>query len=602
LRAEQYELASGAGLGRREGAFGNATVKVAGDTTVTIKMSPRAQNQVGGGGQTTLVGNVPPDFTGKLLDGAGSFTLSDHFGKVVAIDFWATWCGPCMAVMPEMKKLHEKYKDSAEVKFITVSLDQDIEALRKVMKEQGLEFPVIYENGDASQAIASEFGVSGIPGSFVIGRDGRFASEQVHGAQLLAAVEAAVKLPADPAFASGAKPARLTIKLSLDDDNSGVPGATITLKALGADGAPAREETIRPPGQAKQFTWLYPALTAGGEIDVKVDADGMESQERVVLEPEASAELTFQSQSPRSIAGRVTADDGATPAPGMKITAHRQDGVRRVTLTDRDGKFRMAALPGLYSLAIMGTDDFAPVGITQEQVDVAAESDPAPLELAACRTVTVTGTVTDEAGTAIADAEVRTATSPSSVKTDDAGRFELRGVPSQGSVQLYAIKQPKYAMVTLENFDGREPQTLVIADQSSGRRGSLAGGTKAPPLKLATLDRAEPVDWKPVADKDTLVVFCALWHPKSREVLAKAKVWADERDANLAAVSIDWSLEQARRGAESLQGVDVNDIRFAGPGGLEIAKDWNLRSPAQSYLVTPNGQIRSSPPPGELPQ
>jgi thiol-disulfide isomerase/thioredoxin len=576
-------------------------VKVAGDTTITIKMAPRTQDQAfGGGGQSTLVGTVPPDFTGKLLDGAGSFALSDHLGKVVAIDFWATWCGPCMAVMPEMKKLHEKFKESADVKFITVSLDQDIEALRTVMKEQGLEFPVIYENVDASQAIASAFGVTGIPSSFVIGRDGRFASERVHGAQLLAAVEAAVKLPADPAFASGAKPARLTIKLALDD-GSGLPGATITLKALRADGAPAREETIRPPGQAKQFTWLYPALTSGGEIDVKVEAEGMEPQERVVLEPEASAEVTFKFQCPRSITGRVTADDGASPAPGLKITAYRQDGVRRVTLTDQGGNFRIAALPGMYSLAIMGTDDFAPVGTTQLQVDVAAESDPAPLELAACRTVTVTGTVTDEEGSAVVSAEVRTATGAAGVKTDDAGRFELRGVPSQGSVQLYALKQPKYAMVTLEDFDGREPQTLVIADQASGRRGSLAGGTKAPPLKLAALKNEEPVDWKPAADKDTLIIFCALWHPKSRDLLVQAKAWAIEHQAILAPVSIDWSLEQARRGAESLPGIDVNEVQFAGPGGLEIAKDWNLTSPARAYLVSSKGQIRSSPPPGELP-
>ena len=599
LRAEQYEFRSGAGLGR-DAAYGAATAKVAGDTSVTIKLQPRTESRSGSsGGEGSLVGSVPPDFAGKLLDG-GSFALSDHFGKVVAIDFWATWCGPCMAVMPEMKKLHEKYKDSKDVAFITVSLDQDPEALRTVMKEQDIEFPVIYEDHKSSQAIASAFGVSGIPSSFVIGRNGRFASERVHGAQLVAAVEGAAKAAPDPAFADGAKPARLTIKLVLDDQQSGLPGATITLKSIDADGKVVREETIRTPGQANQFTWLYPALTAGGEIDVKVEADGVDAQERVVFEPEPTAEVTFMFRSPRTIAGSVTADDGATPVPNMKITAYRPDGFQRDVLTDSAGRFQIAALPGMYSLMLAGTDDFAPIGTTRESIDVTTEADPEPIALAACRTVTMTGTVTDENGAPVAGVEVRTAASATGVKTDDAGHFELRGVPSRGSVQLYALKQPKYALLTLEDFDGKEPQQLVLSEQS-GRRGSMAANSKAPALKVYALEDGTSDDWKPLADKDTILVFCALWHPKSHEWLANAKTWADEHDANLAAISIDWSLEQARRGAAAVADVVPAEIHFAGPGGLEVAKDWHLSSLNQAYLVSPDGRVRKSPPPGELP-
>jgi thiol-disulfide isomerase/thioredoxin len=602
LRAEQYEFAAGAGLGR-DAAYGAATAKVAGDTSVTIKLQPRTQSRgvaPGAGGDGSLVGSVPPDFTGKLLDSDGSFALSDHFGKVVAIDFWATWCGPCMAVMPQMKELHEKYKNSNDMAFITISLDQDAEALRTGMKEHGIEFPVIYQDHASSQAIASAFGVSGIPASFVIGRNGRFASDRIHGAQLAAAVEAAAKAPPDPAFADGAKPARLTIKLALDDDKSGLPGATITLKSIGADGKVVREETIRTPGQAKQYTWLYPALTGGGEVDVKVEAEGFEPQERVVLEPEQTAEVAFMFRSPRTIAGSVSADDGATPAPDMKVTVYRQDGFQRDATTDSEGKFQIAVLPGMYSLMLAGTDDFAPIGQAREQVDVTVDADPAPIALAACRTVTVTGTVTDEAGTAVAGAEVRTAASSTSVKTDDSGKFELRGVPSQGSVQLYALKQPKYAMLTLEDFDGKEPQQLVLSEQS-GRRGTLAAGAKAPPLTLYALEDGTASEWTSSLEKDTLLVFCALWHPQARDFLAQAKDWAGEHEAKLTAVSIDWSLDQARRAVQSLDDAMRGDIRFAGPGGLEVAKDWRLSSLNQAYLVSPAGLVRSSPPPGELP-
>jgi thiol-disulfide isomerase/thioredoxin len=602
LRAEQYEMSPGAGLGRDAG-YGTATVKVAGDTTITIKLAPRTQAQVGrvgAGGQPTLIGSVPPDFTGKLFDGDGSFTLSDHFGKVIAIDFWATWCGPCMAVMPQMKQLHEKYRDSDDVVFITVSLDQDAEPLRKVVKEQGIEFPVIYENREASQAIASAFGVSGIPASFVIGRDGRFASERIHGSQLLAATEAAVKAPVDPAFAKGGKPARLVIKLSLDNQESGLPNATIHLKAIAADGKVAREETIRLPGLAKQLTWLYPPLAGGGEIEMQVEAEGMPAQERIVLEPEAKAEVAFVFTSPRTIAGSVTADDGRTPVPNMKVTAYRQDGFRRDVSTSADGNFEIPVLPGTYYLILEGTGDFAPIGTTREQVDVAADRDPDPVKLAACRTVTVTGSVTDEDGSAVAGADVRTAASQKSVKTDDAGRFELGGVPSRGPVQLFAMKPPKHAMVTLEDFDGKEPQQLVLGQQA-GRSASLAAGGKAPPLKVYELDGGTPREWQPAAEHETLVLFCALWHPSTPELLARAKAWTDEHQAKLALMSIDWSLEQARRSAESLQDAHDLEIHFAGPGGLEVAKAWNLKSLTQAYLVSPEGKIRKSPPTGELP-
>jgi hypothetical protein len=499
-----------------------------------------------------------------------------------------------------MKKLHEKYQNSNDVVFITVSLDQDAEALRTVIKDQGIEFPVIYEDRDTSQAIASAFGVSGIPASFVIGRNGRFASEKIHGAQLPAAIEAAAKAPADPAFAGDAKPARLTIKLALDDEKSGLPGATITLKSITADGAVAHTETIRTPGQATQYTWLYPALSHGGEIDVKVEAEGVEPQERVVLEPEPRAEVAFMFHSPRKIAGSVSADDGATPAPEMKITAYRQDGFRRDATTDGDGKFQIAALPGMYSLMLTGTDDFAPVNATREQVEVQTDADPEPVVLAACRAVKVTGTVTDEEGSPVAAAEVRTAVSTSSVKTDDAGRFELPGVPSRGTVQLYAVKQPKYAMLTLEDFDGKEPQQLVLSEQS-GRRGTLAAGAKAPPLTVYALEDGAASEWKSPAEKDTLLVFCALWHPKARDFLVQANDWAGKHEANLAAVSIDWSLDQARRAVRSLNDAMPGEIHFAGPGGLEAAKDWRLSSLNQAYLVSPAGLVRSSPPPGELP-
>jgi hypothetical protein len=335
---------------------------------------------------------------------------------------------------------------------------------------------------------------------------------------------------------------------------------------------------------------------------VKVEAEGMAAQEKSVSAPEETAEVAFTFASPRVITGRVAIDDGKTPVPGVKITAYRQDIFRRTATSDADGKFAIRVLPGSYTVTFTGTDDFAPIAGQNPQVEVAAASDPAAIDLTACRTVRVSGTVTDADGAPVAGAQVRSSANQGSVTTDEEGRFELRGVPSRGTVQLYAMKRPQYAMVTLDDFGGQQPQTLVLG-QRAGRPGPLAAGAKAPPLTLYTLDDGEPAEWQPAGEKETLVVFCALWHPAAQALVEQAKTWADEHQARFVPVSIDWSLDQARREAEALndQRHGQYEVLFAGPGGLAIAKDWNLNSTAQAYLLSADGKIQSSPPPGELP-
>jgi hypothetical protein len=553
---------------------------------------------VAGGGQSSLIGSLAPSFSGKLLDRDETFRSADHSGQVVVIDFLTSGYGAPAADFAEQKQLVEKSKNNNDLVFIVVGLDEDADALRKLMKDQGLEFPVVYESREASYDIARQFGTFGVPGALVIGRDGRFAAAGLRGPQLLSAVEAALKAPLDPAV-STEKASRLTINLALDAKESGLPGATIAIKAIGPDGKVVRE-TIRAPGAAKQFTWLYPPLPAGSEFEVKVEAEGLAPQERVVLEPGPTAEVSFLFTSPRAITGRVLLDDGATPVPNVKVMASRLDGLMRQATTGADGSFKMTALPGSYYVRFEGTDAFAPTASTPETFEVKADEDPAPVALVACRSVTVTGTVTDDEGATVAGADVRIATSSRAVKTDDAGHFELPGVPSKGKVQLYAMQQPKYASIVLEDFDGLEPQQLVLGQQAGSGRG-LTAGAKVPPLEIRSLADGTPSAWQPPEERDTLVVFCALWHPQTPDLLERATSWAERHQANLQAVSIDWSLGQARREAEALSQFAANKIHFGGPGGLAIGKDWHLTSLGQAYLVSPEGRIRKSLPPGELP-
>ena len=82
------------------------------------------------------IGKAAPEIDGLDLDGR-RLKLSDHRGKVVMLVFWATWCGPCMAAVPEERKIYDQFKDRRFV-MLGVSADDDLEAARKVVADRGI--------------------------------------------------------------------------------------------------------------------------------------------------------------------------------------------------------------------------------------------------------------------------------------------------------------------------------------------------------------------------------------------------------------------------------------------------------------------------------
>lgn len=98
--------------------------------------------------------------------------LSDYKGKLVYLDFWASWCIPCRKSFPWMNKIHEKYqKQGLEV--IAVNLDKDSQLVAQFLKKYPALFKIAY---DTSGNTAEQFHVKGMPTSFLISREGKLIS------------------------------------------------------------------------------------------------------------------------------------------------------------------------------------------------------------------------------------------------------------------------------------------------------------------------------------------------------------------------------------------------------------------------------------------
>jgi len=97
--------------------------------------------------------------------------LADYKGKVVLVNFWATWCPPCLEEMPAMERLWRKHKDAGFV-LVAVSVDTDPQKVTPFVNEHKLTFPIAF---DAKMAIAERYGVRALPSSFIVGRDGTLA-------------------------------------------------------------------------------------------------------------------------------------------------------------------------------------------------------------------------------------------------------------------------------------------------------------------------------------------------------------------------------------------------------------------------------------------
>ena len=134
----------------------------------------------------TLVGN-PMKIEGTTLAGE-AFDWSEYAGKTVLVDFWATWCGPCVREIPALKRLYEAYHEKG-FDIIGISLDRARAPLEEFVKDRELPWPILFEDTKRNP-VAEYYGVMGIPLMILVGPDGKVVSTRARGQALEEMLEA----------------------------------------------------------------------------------------------------------------------------------------------------------------------------------------------------------------------------------------------------------------------------------------------------------------------------------------------------------------------------------------------------------------------------
>jgi peroxiredoxin len=121
-----------------------------------------------GAGAAVTPASGAPDFTLPSLDGP-NLRLQEQRGRVVMINFWATWCAPCRVEMPHLARLYEKYRVSGFT-VLAVNIDEDPHKAASLARQLGMRFPVLL---DTEKKVSRLYDLSTMPSSVLVDRDGR---------------------------------------------------------------------------------------------------------------------------------------------------------------------------------------------------------------------------------------------------------------------------------------------------------------------------------------------------------------------------------------------------------------------------------------------
>jgi peroxiredoxin len=137
--------------------------------------------------KTLTVGKEPIPFSVEGLDGK-TISLADYRGKVLLIDFWATWCMPCKVEMPNVIRVHKKFNEKG-FEIIGISLDNNREAVEQYIKDNNMTWPQFFDGKGWQNTVAQQYRVRSIPATYLIDKNGKIRYRSLRGEDLETAVE-----------------------------------------------------------------------------------------------------------------------------------------------------------------------------------------------------------------------------------------------------------------------------------------------------------------------------------------------------------------------------------------------------------------------------
>jgi len=135
---------------------------------------PSGDATVDGNPPAPRIGRLAPDFTITEADKSTS-KLSDYRGKIVVLNFWASWCGPCKLEIPDLEAFYKEYKDQGVV-VLAVGWRDTPSALSKFASDRGLTFKILADVGDG---VGNKYGLTGVPTTFFIDKTGVIREMQI---------------------------------------------------------------------------------------------------------------------------------------------------------------------------------------------------------------------------------------------------------------------------------------------------------------------------------------------------------------------------------------------------------------------------------------
>src|SRR6476619_559483 len=131
---------------------------------------------------TLTIGSPFPDFNETDINGK-PVSVANYKGKVVLVDFWATWCGPCVAELPNVLKAYQKYHDKG-FEILGISLDQDKEKLTGFTKEKNMTWQQYFDGKGWQSKLGAKYGINSMPATFLLDKDGKIIGKDLRGEAL----------------------------------------------------------------------------------------------------------------------------------------------------------------------------------------------------------------------------------------------------------------------------------------------------------------------------------------------------------------------------------------------------------------------------------